>query len=188
MREENARIEKVMRKDKLGGIKLRLLQPIKRMYESTRFKNIVLPLDQLNIEPSQLYLVYDFWEDKFLGKYGESIKLLVKLADCKILAIHPAKDHPQILSTNRHVTQGAVELKRTKWDSKKNILSGTSEIVANDNYIITVHVPQNYAFITVEAESPEKKAKVVSKDIVRLSLRSSTSRKIGWKLKFERLE
>ena len=70
----------------------------------------MLHFDRLGLEPAQGYLVYDFWDDRFLGLHGDRLKVLVRLADCLTLAVHPAKGVPQLISTNRHVTQGGVEL------------------------------------------------------------------------------
>ena len=55
-----------------------------------------------------------------------------------ILAMRPEADHPQVVSTSRHVTQGMVDLLEEKWDPATKTLSGRSKLVAGDPYEIRI--------------------------------------------------
>ncbi len=186
IREENQRLHEVMTENALGSPPLELLEPLRPMRASPRFKNIVVRFDQLGLEPAPGYLVYDFWDDRFLGLHGDRLKVLVRLADCVVLAVHPARGVPQLVSTNRHVTQGGTDLQRIAWNAATNELSGTSLVVENDEYIATIYVPRDFEFIGAEADIAGVQARHHTPITVRLTLQSLTSKPVHWKLKFDR--
>jgi hypothetical protein len=43
-------------------------------------------------------------------------------------------DHPTVLSTSRHVTQGAIDLVAEHWDAARRTLTGASRVVRHDPY------------------------------------------------------
>jgi hypothetical protein len=94
----------------------------------------------LGMDSSHQYYVYDFWNDHFIGLIsgdGE-ITQSVRPGEARMMSVHAKLDHPQFISTNRHVMQGYVDLKDVQWDAKKRILSGVSKVVQNDPYTIVI--------------------------------------------------
>lgn len=91
--------------------------------------------------PAQDYLVYDYWNHSFLGKYSD--KIILNLCPCSslIISVRKAADHPQIVTTSRHISQGAVDLIDVCWDEADGVLSGISKVVKGDPYEIIVHEP-----------------------------------------------
>ncbi len=87
----------------------------------------------LSLDPNTDYLVFDFWKEKYLGRVRGSINCsALKLGHCQIVALRPAKKHPQFLSSTRHVSQDAISVKGQKWGDGRLILdiegvSGTTE-------------------------------------------------------------
>ena len=51
---------------------------------------------------------------------------------------------PQIISTSRHITQGATELKSVQWNEGVKTLNFTAEVVEGDEYIVTLNIPCGY--------------------------------------------
>jgi len=102
--------------------------------------------------PDKEFVVFDFWNKKFMGSYRGQFPVRVEPRANALLAIHEKLDRPQILSTDRHVTQGGVECKEASWDSGANELSSVFTMAAKDMLTVFIHVPQNYTFIkgTVE--------------------------------------
>lgn len=90
------------------------------------------------------YLVYDYFKKEFLGINSDRLQLTIKPYDTSILCIRKLEDHPQIISTSRHITQGAAELRDVKWG--KNTLRISASLVKNDPYCITIHVPNGFSF------------------------------------------
>lgn len=108
-------------------------------------ENVEMTLDlekdlHLDIDGNE-YFVYDFWEGTgYLVKNG---KITLPMAPCasRILSVVKKIETPVVVSTSRHISHGAVDLKDVKWDPELKVLSGTSEVVAGDDYSIVVASP-----------------------------------------------
>ncbi len=90
------------------------------------------------------YLIYDFFDDKFLGIYDEGFMLEVMPYDTKLLAIRKLKGIPQIMSTSRHFNQGAAEIKNIEWNGERCTLTTTSHLISKEEYKMAIYVPENY--------------------------------------------
>lgn len=88
------------------------------------------------------YHIYDFWGDKYLGTAREKISLSLDGCETKLLSVRQKKDVPQIISTNRHITQGAQEIEDMRFD--KNTLFVRASLVKNDKYKMAVYIPDGY--------------------------------------------
>lgn len=92
------------------------------------------------------YLVYEFWTQHFLGVFQSEFTVPAQQPlDTRVYAIRPLLDRPQLVSTSRHVTQGGVDLSDLYWDDAACSLSGTSDVVATDNYTLKVYLPMGYS-------------------------------------------
>ncbi|MDP2895866.1 MAG: alpha-galactosidase [bacterium] len=187
IRRENERIASVLQRSGIAQARLALLHLVKKMRKSPRFRNVKVSFRRLGLDPSISHLVYDFWADHFLGEHRGSLTTLVKLAACRVLAFHPALGRPQLLSTSRHVTQGAIELKDLRWDESRCELKGKSDLVAEDDYRIVVHVPTNYKLVEVQADCSESRADTGPTHLVRLWLKHPRDKTVSWRAKFEKL-
>lgn len=96
--------------------------------------------------PKDTYLVYDFFRDEFLGAVQNEVTLTYKPYEGRILALRPHNGVPQIISTSRHITQGAAEI--TAMQFTENTLSFTADLIAGDRYTVTVFVPNGYRLKT----------------------------------------
>jgi hypothetical protein len=102
---------------------------------------------QLGLDASQEYLVYEFWSHKFLGVRKEFIELPVEPHTNVLLAVHPRSDRPQLLSTDRHVSQGGVELVDMAWNPQRAELVCTFDLVAGDPLTACYYVPKSFRFV-----------------------------------------
>ena len=85
------------------------------------------------------YLVYDFWNDVFVGRCTDKVNLNLRPHETAVLSI--VKETPgvaQVLSTSRHLSQGILDLKDVRWDAENVALRGTSEVVGGEPYRIIV--------------------------------------------------
>ena len=187
IRRENERIASVLKRGAIAQARLTPLRLIARMRKPPRFRNLKLSFRKLGLDPSISYLVYDFWADHFMGDHRGSLTALVKLAACRILAFHPAQEHPQLLSTNRHVTQGGIELKDLRWDESRCELRGKSDLVGEEEYRIAVHVPRGYNLVELKADSEEFRADSGPTHLIRLSLKHPRDKTVSWHVRFEKL-
>jgi hypothetical protein len=94
----------------------------------------------LGLDPKSSYYVYDFWNEKFVGKFSgaDTIKQLIRPGESRMLSIHKIESNPQFISTNRHIMQGYVDMVKIEWDERHSLLKGISRTVAGETYKIIV--------------------------------------------------
>lgn len=94
----------------------------------------------LGMNPNESYYVYDFWNDKLIGKYdGENhFEANLKAEQSLMYSVRQVQGNPQILSTSRHILQGFLDLKDVQWNGKKQALSGTALVVKDEPFRITM--------------------------------------------------
>jgi len=95
----------------------------------------------LGLKPGREYHLYDFWNDAYVGKFRGDCTLQQELApgEARMLSIHAVQNHPQWISTDRHLMQGYVDLiKKPTWDAARRTLSGTSAVVGHEPYRVTI--------------------------------------------------
>jgi hypothetical protein len=91
----------------------------------------------LGLDPAGEYYVYDFWNDRFVGRFRgrERLRQVLRPGEARMLSIHRVENHPQFLSTNRHVMQGYVDMVGTpKWDERRLRLTGRSKVIGGETY------------------------------------------------------
>jgi hypothetical protein len=95
----------------------------------------------LGLDPDRTYAAFEFWDQKFVEPFRGTLKQTLAAGSCRVLAVRPVADHPQLLSTSRHIAQCTVDVLREAWDPATNTLSGTSRIVAGDPYELRIALP-----------------------------------------------
>jgi hypothetical protein len=146
-------------------------------------KNINL-LD-LGLLPAETYLVYDFWNQKFLGQFNTNISLSLKPGTVKLLSIRKMKNVPQVISTDRHITQGAVDLLNVKWDESNKTLQGQSKCPPDQPYTITVYAPKPYSFKKTTTTAIIKNTPQSHDKTIQLKITQKNNTPINWQIKFK---
>jgi alpha-galactosidase len=99
-------------------------------------------LADLGLRAEREYIVYEFWSRKLIGVFkGEFPSPAQTAKEVRIYSIHEKLDRPQVISTNRHISQGGVDLADARWDPRTSTLTGKSAVVKNDLYALTIFVP-----------------------------------------------
>jgi hypothetical protein len=145
----------------------------------------------LGLDPGQDYYLYDFWNNRFLGTFSgaDTFSVDIPSMNAKMISIHRVEDHPQWLSTDRHVMQGYVDLvEKPAWDADKATLTGTSVLIGGEAYRMTValngsnatKVKARGAAASIEArEDPE---------LVDVVLTSRKNREVNWSIYFNLIQ
>ncbi|OGV61026.1 MAG: hypothetical protein A2283_13235 [Lentisphaerae bacterium RIFOXYA12_FULL_48_11] len=144
--------------------------------------------DELGLPANGEYLVYDFWNHKLLGVVrGQLVRSIEGRANM-LLAIHPALNRPQLLSTDRHITQGAVELENVAWDEAGKVLSGVVRLVGGYPTELVFNVPKGFELVKAAADGVEQvKSDVKTADgTLCLTLKQPASGPAKWRLEFKR--
>lgn len=149
---------------------------------------ISTPLIKLQLPPGDEFAAFDFWANAFLPPVKDTLTSTLPPHSCQIIALRPMQDHPFVLSTSRHVTQGMTDLSNETWNSASNVLSGTSQVIAGDPYEIRVIIPPKFQAWTASQATvdPSSNATItVSNDRgCRATISSSTTGPVAWYILF----
>jgi len=94
----------------------------------------------IGLDPAAHYHAYEFWTDTYLGKLPGTGRIEGELNPncCAMISLRTAQPHPQVISTDRHILQGWVDLAHIRWDAKTKTLSGTAHVIGDDPFTIVV--------------------------------------------------
>lgn len=141
----------------------------------------------LGLNPEEDYYVYDFWNDVFVGKVAGSGKLSQQLrpGEARMISIHAAQDHPQFISTNRHIMQGTVDMVQTEWLPGRNMLRGISRITGGDPYVIAV-ATNGYSPQSTQVNDPNTSVTLEhdGNDLARLIIQRNDNGIVEWTVTF----
>lgn len=127
----------------------------------------------LGLPANTSYLVFDFWNEQFMGEFTEDFPAeAIAEGDCRVYAIRPSLGRPQVLSTNRHISQGAYELEDVAWDG--TILSGKMNLPAGHEFSIFIYSPNEYKPANADTQN----------GIIKLTLNSEQGGLVPWSVSF----
>ncbi|QTN32360.1 hypothetical protein HZ994_08465 [Akkermansiaceae bacterium] len=135
----------------------------------------------LGQDPDASYYLYDFWNDKLVGEFSGtgSVSAALKPQQTLTYSLRRKLGRPQILSTNRHIMQGMLDLADVAWDEETLTLSGTAKVVGGEPFVIT---------IANNGHSTELSKAVTGRDGNRttaITLTSTENADVKWHLKWE---
>ena len=155
------------------------------------------PLSKTGLPAADAYVGFDFWANRFVPPFSGEIKADFLELGCRVVAVRPVADVPQLISTSRHVSQGVVDVLEEKWDAAAKKLTGISKLVGNDPYELRIVVPtgrQSWKVGAVFVSKADTKAGVtVSEPVqdgpkIRVTIHAPESREVKWSIAFERDE
>ena len=148
--------------------------------------DICYDMGKLGLDPNSTYSVFDFWENEFVDPVRTSLRQTLPGGSCRILAVRPVADHPQLLSTSRHVAQCMVDVLHEHWDLPTKTLSGKSEVVAGDAYELRITLPAGTSWKVRNATAGELPLTLDESSAagVRLRFTSKASGTVDWTVRF----
>jgi hypothetical protein len=103
-------------------------------------------VSRLGLDTHKPYLAYTFWTQRRLVVSDGKVQLQLPPSSTHLFAIHEARDVPQLLGTDRHYTQGALELVQVRWDDVQHTLSGVGLGAPGMSWTLTLHVPEGFSW------------------------------------------
>ena len=105
--------------------------------------------DELGEPADRRFLGWEFWGGTFLGAQTGRLELSVPARSVRLVSLRPDRGRPQVLTTDRHLTQGGVELKDERWSGRT--LTATVRTVGGFPLTLRVAVPAGFAVRKVSA-------------------------------------
>lgn len=106
-------------------------------------KETEIGLDNIGIEINNP-IVYEFYSSSIVNLEENRIKADLKPYETKVFSVRENTGRPQIISTSRHISQGALEIEKISWNKSDNVLSFTVNLVEDDSYNVTLYIPHGF--------------------------------------------
>lgn len=147
---------------------------------------IVYDMGKLGLDKTAEHVGFDFWGDRFVEPIQGTLKQTLPAGSCRVLAVRKAADHPQVLSTSRHITQGMMDVIEEKWDSPTRTLTGKSQVVAGDAYELRIALPasKNWKVKSASLDGKTVTPGNAEKGGVRVRFQPEQSGTVDWKISF----
>jgi hypothetical protein len=135
------------------------------------------------------YHAFDFWANAPVPDFTDQFSFDVPKESCRILAVRAVEDHPVMVSTSRHVTQGIVDVAEETWSD--HTLSATSRVVGGDPYELRIAgVKDGWKLAAARVSADDQAAGVTIAPVtsedgwLRVMIRSKDSRDVKWSVEF----
>jgi len=131
------------------------------------------------------FVGWEFWDGMSLGTLSEKMSLAVPPRSVRLVALQPRMDHPQFLSSDRHVTQGAVELNDLKWDAAAKTYTLGVKAIGGFPFTYFVRVPEGFSFKSASAPKGGKvEAKMRDDGLLAVTISAASSQDVSAILQF----
>lgn len=136
-----------------------------------------LPLANLGLHPQKTYLAFDFWAEQYLGIVSGSIDVpTLELGSCQVIAFRELGDHPQFLASTRHVSMGAVSVKKQTWAGETLTLELSGVPGTTETYWL--HCPGAWKLNSVDGERADVSVEPSESKAVALSVAFQSSQAV----------
>jgi hypothetical protein len=145
-----------------------------------------IPLNRLWLDPVKTYIAYDFWAERLHGEVLGELRVTIAPASVILLALHEKRGVPQVISTDRHVLQGAIELESTTWNVETETVEGVSLGPLGTAHNVAVYVPQPHRWVQggpfLFHDFPGYTVKMMDDHILRIRVRFTEATRVPWKV------
>lgn len=151
----------------------------------------------IGLDPAKAYHVYDFWQHTYLGAFAAGVFIDVPPQDVRVLTIMADDGKPVVLTTNRHITQGWLDLRRCtrEQQGERIIFRGESTVMGGDPYRLVFGLPRDKPWkitgVTVTpatAIAPASGRFFNQRSICTLQIDSKYQQTLTWEVVMERAE
>lgn len=142
----------------------------------------------VGLDAGAKYHAYEFWTDTYLGKLDGTARVERELApkNCAMISLRKAGPNPQVLSTNRHILQGHIELDGVRWDAASKTLSGTAKVIGGETMkIVVAGNGAKAAKVSATGAKAGLAAHPGSPDLAVLSLECDANTDVTWSVSYE---
>ncbi len=147
-----------------------------------------LDLARAGLAPEKTYLAYDFWSQRLIAEATRRFEFQLEPSSVRLLALREKRGVPQLLGTDRHYSQGGVELENVRWDAASRLLSGTALGGRGTSWKLAIYVPGGYRWVEDDPEHFHDYGQYsgiqVEPDVLRAHLDFSASERVDWSFRF----
>jgi len=162
-------------------------------YDEAKSAQLTLNWKDLGLPENAPVHVYDFWNNEYLGAWEKGMTFNLSPTSCRVLTLLPATGKIQLISTNRHITQGWIDLAELNRNDQMNGFTGKSNVIKNDPYELRFVFPTSQNFkvksATARGQSGNLPVKIANhQGWATVQLTSPRTTQVTWSVTFEPAE
>ncbi len=127
-----------------------------------------ITLNWPDFDPDAQYSAFEFWEQSFLGLVRRQISLKLAPTSVKVIALRTVTKHPQIIGTDRHITQGGIELDGIAFDKDSQVLTGRFYGARTHDFNLILYTPGKLEIEKAEAGGASVSVQRTSPDLSKI--------------------
>jgi hypothetical protein len=154
-------------------------------YVQGELKKFQVDFTELGLATNRPYLVYEFWSDRFLGAQTNGFAAELTGPDCGMYAVIAQENHPQLVSTSRHIRQMANDILDLAWNGPTRTLSGVSKIVPGDPYELRIHLPDGFKEERMELADGLTAETTRAGKILKVRCTPASWKNLEWSIRFQ---
>lgn len=132
------------------------------------------------------YIAYDFWNGEVFMITNGGIELSMEPCQSRILSIVKLAGHPVVISTSRHISHGAIDLKNVEWKNESLSLNGVSMTVVGDDYSMVIAAPcENMEIIESLEDNRPAEIEIIRPGVWRIKWKQIVKEEINWVIRFK---
>ena len=120
-------------------------------------REIAVDWQEIGESGERVFVVWEFWTDAYFGERKGSLAAAVPPRAVRLFALQPYAGHPQFLTSDRHLTQGAVGLSDQKWEGSR--LDAKIAAVGGFPQVVRFAVPEEWKIEGATADGADVKTK-----------------------------
>ena len=114
-------------------------------------KPVGADIAELGEATDRAFIGREFWTGSFLGRVKGRLEMDVPARGVRLVVLQRDLGRPQFLSSDRHITQGAVELRDVRWQD--STLRADVDVVGGFPQTVRFAVPEGWSLKSVAASS-----------------------------------
>lgn len=111
-------------------------------------------------------LVWDFWNEQFLGLHRGSFPVRIDPGSVRVLRLTPHRGRPTVIGTDMHVLMGEVELTDVGWEDEERTLTVEARRPAGERGTVFVWAPSDVRVVNFDglhiAKEPQDNQLVIA--------------------------
>lgn len=148
-------------------------------------KEVAVDWSELGERPDRRFIAWEFWNGEYMGERCGRLSVDVPPRGVRLIAMQPCRDHPQFLTSDRHVTQGGVELRDQSWDG--GTLSVKIAAVGGFPSTVRFAVPEGWKLSGMKADgAASESAAECGGKVLAVKLAVGETREVDLKLFFRK--
>ncbi len=154
-------------------------------FNRSKPRTMFLKWSDLGYNDTSLVQVFDFWNKEYLGAWRKGMTVSLDPTSCRVLTLLKSDGKIQLISTNRHITQGYSDLVSLNSDSEGTDFHGESSVVAGEHYALYFAYPRGENFTVNRATAENLKVTVTDhQGWARVEFTSPATADVKWHVSF----